>query len=308
MSTAQLSEATPVLARPVSRRRRFGRWDRVGLLFLLPWALHLVLFSAYPLFRALYGSISDWNILTDKTEFVGLQFYRELLVDPHFLQTVRNTMVYLVVQLPASIALGLFFAVLLNRRLPGWQLFRGIYFLPVVVPVVVLAIVWRWMLSTNTGVFNYGLGLLGLGPVPWLTSELLAMPSIALMKVWTDVGLYAVLFLAGLQGLPRELVEAAELDGANAWRAFWDVKLPMLNPVFLFAVVMGTLWAMQVFVEPQLMTEGGPEGASRSSLLYLYQEAFDWSRLGFASAGGVVIAVGILLLVALERKLLTRDF
>lgn len=308
MSTAELSDSSRAIPRPQVRHRRYGRWDRLGFLFLLPWVIHLLLFSAYPLFRAVFGSISDWNILTDETQFVGLQFYRELFTDPQFLQTVKNTLVYLGVQLPLSIGLGLFFAVLLNQRLPGWQLFRGIYFLPVVVPVVVLAIVWRWMLSTNTGVFNYGLSFLGIGPVPWLNSPLLAMLSIGIMKAWTDVGLYAVLFLAGLQGMPRELTDAAALDGANDWQTFWDVKLPMLNPVFVFAVVMGTLWAMQVFVEPRLMTEGGPQGSSTSTLLYLYQEAFDWSRLGFASAGGVVIALGILLLVALERKLLTRDF
>ena len=271
------------------RVRRHGRWDRAALLFLLPWLIHLALFTFYPLFLAIYGSISDWDILTDEMRFVGGEYYAELVSDPFFWQTLRNTAVYLLCQLPLS-------------------LFRGIYFLPVVVPVVVLAIVWRWMLSTNIGIVNYALGQFGIPPVPWLTSPLWAMPSISLMKVWTDVGFYAVIFLAALQGIPGELVDAARVDGANDWQVFWHVKVPMLNPVLVFAVVMGTLWAMQVFAEPLLMTEGGPAGASTSTLLYLYRQGFDFSRLGFASAGGVTIAVLILVLVAVQRRLLTRDF
>ena len=290
------------------RRRRHGRWDRAALLFLLPWFVHLALFTLYPLYLALYGSISDWDILTDERRFVGLQYFSEVFRAPFFYQTLRNTGVYLIVQVPLSIALGLFAATLLNQRLPGWQVFRGIYFLPVVVPVVVLAIIWRWMLSTNTGVVNYTLGEFGLAPVPWLTSPDWSMPSIALMKVWGDVGFYAVIFLAALQGVAAELVDAAKVDGATDRQTFWHITLPMLNPVLVFCIVMGTLWGMQVFAEPLLMTEGGPAGSSTSTLLYLYRQGFDFSRLGFASAGGIVIAVLILALVAIERRVLTRDF
>jgi multiple sugar transport system permease protein len=290
------------------RVRRYARWDRAALLFLLPWFIHLALFTIYPLFLALLGSVSDWDILSDERQFVGLQYFAELLRDPFFFQTLRNTAVYLVVQVPLSIVLGLFAAPLLNQRLPGWQLFRGIYFLPVVVPVVVLAIVWRWMLSKDTGVLNYALSGFGVPPVPWLTNQFWAMPSIALMKVWTDVGFYGVIFLAALQGMPGDLIDAAKVDGATDWQAFWHIKLPMLNPVLVFCIVMGTLWAMQVFAEPLLMTEGGPAGASTSTLLYLYRQGFDFSRLGFASAGGIVIAALILILVGIERKVLTHDF
>jgi len=280
----------------------------MAVLFLLPWIIHLALFTVYPLILALYGSVSDWNILTDEREFVGLQYFAEVLQDPFFYQTIRNTVVYLIVQVPLSIALGLFVGSLLNQRLPGWQLFRGIYFLPVVVPMVVLAIVWRWMLGTNAGVANYFLGQFGVAPVPWLSSQFWAMPAIALMKVWADVGFYAVIFLAALQGMPAELIDAARVDGATDRQVFWHIKLPMLNPVLVFCIVMGTLWAMQVFAEPLLMTEGGPAGASTTTLLYLYRQGFDFSRLGFASAGGIVIAVLILAVVAIQRKVLTRDF
>jgi multiple sugar transport system permease protein len=288
--------------------RRYGRWDRIALLFLLPWFIHLALFTVYPLATALTGSVSDWDILTDERQFVGLQYFSEVFRDPFFYQTLQNTAVYLLVQVPLSIVFGLFAATLLNQRLPGWQIFRGIYFLPVVVPIVVLAIVWRWMLGTNAGIVNYALGQFGVAPIPWLSSQFWAMPAIALMKVWGDVGFYAVIFLAALQGMPGELVDAARVDGANDWQVFWQIKLPMLNPVLVFCIVMGTLWAMQVFAEPLLMTEGGPAGASTSTMLYLYRQGFDFSRLGFASAGGIVIAALILLLVAIERRVLTRDF
>lgn len=288
--------------------RRYGRWDRLAVLFLLPWIVHLALFTFYPLFLALYGSVSDWDILSDERQFVGMQYFAEVLHDPFFFQTLHNTAVYLIVQVPLSIIFGLFAATLLNQRLPGWQFFRGIYFLPVVVPIVVLAIVWRWMLGTNAGIVNYALGQFGVPAVPWLSSQFWAMPAIALMKVWTDVGFYAVIFLAALQGMPGEQIDAARVDGANDWQVFWHIKVPMLNPVLVFSIIMGTLWAMQVFAEPLLMTQGGPAGASTSTMLYLYRQGFDFSRLGFASAGGIVIAGLILVLVAVERKVLTRDY
>ena len=148
LSTLELPRTAAVRGRRV---RRYARWDRAALLFLLPWFIHLAFFTIYPLFLALLGSVSDWDILSDERQFVGAQYFAELLRDPFFFQTLRNTAVYLIVQVPLSIIFGLFAATLLNQRLPGWQLFRGIYFLPVVVPVVVLAIVWRWMLSKDTG-------------------------------------------------------------------------------------------------------------------------------------------------------------
>ena len=306
MSTMELPRTVPaVRGKPF---RRYARWDRMALLFLLPWFVHLTLFTLYPLALALIGSVSDWDILSDERTFVGLRYFGELVQDDFFFQTLRNTAVYLIIQAPLSIVIGLFVATLLNQRLPGWQFFRGIYFLPVVVPMVVLAIVWRWMLGTNTGIANYALGLAGIPAVPWLTSQLWAMPAIALMKVWADIGFYAVIFLAALQGIPGELLDAARVDGATDRQTFLHITVPMLNPVLVFCIVMGTLWAMQIFAEPLLMTEGGPAGASTSTLLYLYRQGFDFSRLGFASAGGIVIAALILLLVAVERRLLTRDF
>jgi multiple sugar transport system permease protein len=289
------------------RMKPHEKWDKIAIVFLAPWLLHLLIFTFYPLFIALYGSVSDWNILTGEMKFVGFRYYAELFDDPNFFKAIRNSFVYLVCQVPASIIGGLFVALLLNQAwLKGRMFFRGIYFLPVIVPMVVMSIVWQWMYSTNSGIFNYFLSFLGIDKVPWLTSQYLAMPSIALMKIWNDIGFYAVLFLAGLQGIPSELVDAGRVDGANDWQMLWRIKLPMLNPVVVFSVVMGTLWGLNIFAEPYLMTEGGPLGSSLTTLLYLYQQGFIWSKLGYANAIGVTSTLMILILTQLERRLLER--
>ena len=210
--------------------------------------------------------------------------------------------------MPLSIVLGLFAATLLNQRLPGWQVFRGIYFLPVVVPMVVLAIVWRWMLGTNTGIANYALSLVGI-PCRALADQ----PALGHARHRPDEGLGRHRVLRGhLPGRPArhpgELARRGPRGRRHRPPDLLAHHRTMLNPVLVFTIVMGTLWAMQIFAEPLLMTEGGPAGASTSTLLYLYRQGFDFSQLGFASAGGIVIAVLILLLVGVERKLLTRDF
>jgi multiple sugar transport system permease protein len=299
-----MNEPWAVLRR---RMRARGKWDKIAIVFLAPWLLHLIIFTLYPLSIALYGSVSDWNILTGERRFAGLTYFAQLLEDPNFFKAIRNSFIYLFCQVPASILGGLFVALLLNQAwLKGRMFFRGIYFLPVIVPMVVMSIVWQWMYSTNTGIFNYALSFVGIDKIPWLTSEQLSMPSIALMKIWNDIGLYAVLFLAGLQGIPVEIVDAGRVDGANDWQMLWRIKVPMLNPVVVFSVVMGTLWGLNIFTEPFLMTGGGPLGSSLTTLLYLYQQGFIWSNIGYANAMGIVSTLMILILTQLERRLLER--
>ena len=303
LSPSRVAESWKTMSRGGRRRK----WDRIAILFVAPWLLHLAFFTFYPLLIALLGSVADWNILTGEMKFVGFQYYAELTTDPLFFKALRNSFVYLICQVPLSIAGGLLVALLLNQPgIKGRMIFRGIYFLPVIVTGAVLAIIWQWIYSTNSGILNYFLSFFGVQPVPWLSSEQLSMPSIALMKIWTDVGFYAVIFLAALQGLPREILDAALVDGANQWQSLWYVKLPLLNPVVVFAVLMGTLWGLNIFTEPLLMTDGGPLGSSLTTLLYLYQVGFIWSRIGFANAMGVTSTLIILALTFVERKLLER--
>jgi multiple sugar transport system permease protein len=295
------------LWRTARKGGRRGRWDKIAILFVAPWLLQLAVFTLYPLYIALYGSVAEWDILTDTMTYIGFENYAKLLREPDFYAAIRNSFVYILIQVPISITGGFLVALLLNSAtLRGRALFRGIYFLPVIIPVVVMSIVWQWMYATQTGVLNYLLSFVGLGPVPWLTSETWSMPSIAIMKIWNDVGFYAVLFLAGLQGLSKDVLDAAKVDGANEWQTTWQVKLPLLNPVVVFSVVMGTLWGLNIFTEPLIMTAGGPRGSSLTTLLYLYYEGFVWSRLGYANAVGVASTVLILVLTFVQRRLLER--
>ncbi|MBX2999714.1 MAG: sugar ABC transporter permease [Caldilineaceae bacterium] len=286
---------------------RSGKWDKIAIIFVAPWLIHLALFTLYPLYIALYGSVANWNILTDEMEYVGFVHYARLLSDERFFLAIRNSFVYLIIQVPASIIGGFLVALMLNQaNLWGRMFLRGVYFLPVIIPTVVMAIIWQWMFATNSGVINYFLSLVGISAVPWLTSPQFSMPSIGLMKIWNDVGFYAVLFLAGLQGIPQEVTDAAKVDGVNDWQMSWYIKVPLLNPVVVFSVIMGTLWGLNIFVEPLLMTNGGPRGSSLTTLLYLYHEGFIWSRIGYANAIGVASTILILIFTLTERRLLER--
>jgi len=259
--------------------RRFWRlkWDREALVLVAPYVVYLALFIFYPFFMALYGSMSDWDILTGKMDFVGLKYYERLITDPAFLKSFKNNLVYLIVQIPPSIIIGLFVATLLNQRIKLRATFRTIYFMPVVTPAVVLAVVWTFVFQVHGGVLNIALTSLGLPAGKWLTSEATSMPSIALMKIWTDIGFYSVLFLAALQSVPADLIDAARVDGANAWQSFLHITVPLINPTVVFSVVMATIWGMQMFAEPFLMTEGGPLGSSRTLALLLYERGFIFS-------------------------------
>lgn len=288
-------------------RRRWLKWDRAALILVAPYLIYLALFIFYPFFMALYGSMSDWDILSGEMTFVGLKYYNRLITDPDFFKSFKNNLVYLIVQIPPSIIIGLFVATLLNRRMKLRATFRTIYFMPVVTPAVVLAVVWTFVFQVHGGVLNIALTALGLPPGKWLTSETWSMPSIAIMKIWTDIGFYSVLFLAALQSVPTDLIDAARVDGANAWQSFRHVTVPLINPTIVFSVVMATIWGMQMFAEPFLMTEGGPLGSSRTLALYLYERGFIFSELGYASAVGVATGLIILAFTVIQRLVVERD-
>jgi multiple sugar transport system permease protein len=291
----------------MERPRRREKWDKIALLFILPYLLFLALFTVYPMFMAVAGSLAEWDILASTLTWVGFENYIRLFQDPEFYLAIRNSLIYLFVQVPLSIVGGIFLALLLNGHIQFRNFYRGIYFLPVITGGVVLSIIWKWMYSESSGVLNYFLSFINVPPVPWLTSSSMAMISISLMKVWTDVGFYAVIFLAALQSIPKELLEAATSDGASRWRLLWNIKLPLLNPAIIFSIIMGTIWAMQIFTEVLVMTGGGPLGSSTTLTFFLYRQGFTFSDMGYASAVGVTTAALILLISLLERKLFERD-
>jgi multiple sugar transport system permease protein len=216
--------------------------------------------------------------------------------------------VYIGIQVPISIFGGILLGRLLNQKIRARAVFRGIYFLPVITSVVVLGIIWSWMYGTTQGVINYLLSRVGIAPVPWLTSPKWSMPSVAIMKIWTDIPFYGVLFLAAIQSLPAEVLEAAKIDGATGWDLFWRIEIPLLSPTIAFSIVMGTIWGLQLFTEPFLMTGGGPMNSSQTVTLYLYREGFTWGRYTYACAIGVVSALIVFVVSYIQRRLTERFY
>lgn len=289
------------------KRRHRRKWDRIALLFISPYIVSTALFLVYPLFMAVAGSVSTWDILRSKMSWVGFGNYVKLFGDPAFLMAIRNTFIYFAVQIPFAIIGGILAASLLNQKIVLRSFFRALYFLPVITGAVVISIVWSWIYSDTNGVLNYVLSLFGVRRISWLFNTHLSMLSISFMKIWTDIGFYAVIFLAAMQSIPREYVESAVVDGAPAFKIFRHIKLPLLNPTIVFAIIMASIWGMQLFTEPYVMTGGGPIGSSTTLTLFLYRQGFIYSKMGYASAVGVVTAAMILIVSLLQRKFFERS-
>ncbi|MFI3172091.1 MAG: sugar ABC transporter permease [Eubacteriales bacterium] len=284
------------------------RWDKVAILFILPYIVFCSAFMIYPTIMAIAGSVAEWNMITNSfDEFIGFDNYIRLFQDDEFWQSVKNSMIYFVVQIPTSILGGMFIASLLNGKFRGRNLFRGIYFLPIVIGSVVVSIIWKWMLQTSSGLINYFIEIIGFEGLPWLTSASLSMLSVSLVKAWMDIGYYTVIFLAAYQSISRDYVEAAEIDGATRRDIFLKIKLPLLNPTVVFCITMATIWAFQIFSEPYIMTSGGPQGSSTTMVLLLYEQGFTYYDLSYASTIGVVVSLLIIIVSIVENKIFKRD-
>ncbi|MDO8150948.1 carbohydrate ABC transporter permease [Isoptericola sp. b408] len=285
---------TPTLARPRPKapapavgtprpRARRVRYALTVVGFLLPSAVPLALFTVYPMIGALWTSLHEWNLLSDM-RWVGLGNYAALLQDPETHRAFGNTLYYIAGYLPIVYVGGLFLALALNAAIPGRNLLRGVYFLPVVTSWIVVAIVWRWLLNPSNGVVNHVLGLLGVDGPGWWTDPTWAMPSIILASAWKDLGFVMIILLAGLQLIPEELYEAATLDGAGWWRRLVSVTLPMLSPTTFFVLVISLINGFQVFDQVYAMTGGGPAGASTVVVQQIYDLTFRYGSAGMASA------------------------
>lgn len=265
-----------------------------GLLFISPWLVGFTLFMAYPLAASLYYSLCDFSVLADPI-FIGLHNYRELAKDAVFQQALFNTLIYGVMALPVTMVTALLLALLLNGPVFGRAVFRTAFFLPSLVPLVAMAILWKWLLNTESGLINYLLGLVGLPAIDWLGSVRWSKVSMVMPATW-GVGEAIVIYLASLQEVPIHLYEAARIDGARYWRQFWHVTLPIISPVVYFNLVMGIIGLLQVFVVPYIMTEGGPARSTLFYVQYLYDTAFRYLRMGYACAMAWLLFVIILVL------------
>lgn len=257
-----------------------------GLAFLSPWLIGFSVFTLLPVVLSLYYSLSDYNLL-QKPVFVGTENYRALAIDGIFWRSLRVTLLYAAISVPMGLFVSLGVALLLNVRLRAQPIFRTLVFLPSLVPTIASAILWKWMFNQRLGIINQLLSpLLGLfhqPPPPWLDQSKWVVPSLALMSVWS-VGNTVIIYLAGLQDVPRELYEAAELDGAGPLRRLWSVTIPMISPVIFFNLIMAIIGILQVFDTPFMMTKGGPNRASYFYTFYLYDSAFTYLKMGYASA------------------------
>jgi len=290
-------------------RRLFGR-DPIGYAFVAPYVLFLAGLFAYPLLLAVYISFFDFFFAAPGAHvdrpFVGLRNYTEILSDPTFQRSILNVAEFILINVPLTVLLSLVLASALNAKLPFRTFFRVAYYIPYVTASVAVIGVWLWLFSGG-GLLN---GVLGpLSPKPsWLVNELWAMPVIALVVTWKQLGFYVLLYLAALQNIPRELYEAAEVDGAGVVRRFTAITVPGVRPVTTLVVILATIVGANLFTEPYLLTGGGgPNGASMSPVLLMYREGIEQGHAGYAAAIGTVLAIAVMAISAFNRFVLERE-
>lgn len=282
----------------MSTRRR-ERW--VGWLFALPWVIGFSVFLLYPLLASIYYSLCDYSVLRPPI-FIGLENYRQLFLDPVFWKAMANTGIYAALTIPSTLIVSLALALLLNTKVRGMAYYRTIFFVPSLVPAVATACLGLWMFNNEHGLVNQMLGFVGIKGPNWMGDIAWAKPTLAMLAVW-GVGNAVVIYLAGLQDVPVQLYEAADLDGAPAWRKTWHITLPMISPVILFNGVMGIIQTLQVFVQPYIMfPEGAPARSTYLYVTYLYDNAFRFHKMGYASAMGWIMFVVIFALTMLAIK------
>jgi len=271
-----------------------------------PYLLHLLVFVAFPVIFSFILMFHRWNIISSM-EFVGLRNFVVLFQDRLFFTAIYNTLIFLLIHIPLQIAVALLLAEMLNQQIRFRAFFRAAYFLPVVISGVVVTIVWQQLYGFDMGLINRILTGLGLSRVGWLTDPNIAMPSIALMATWKNVGLYVVLFLVGLQGVPEHFYEAADIDGASHWQKFIYITLPAIKPTIFMVVVLSTLGGFSLFIEPYIMTGGGPMNSTISAMLYIYKQGFTFYHMGYAASLGFFFAAIIMLVVVIQKKLIDRE-
>jgi len=276
---------------------RRARHEWTAYAFITPAFVVFSVFTAFALFFLLYMTFHEWSIIQPQKPYVGLDNYRDLVHDERFRRAVINTFYYTGAQVPLTMAVGLGIALLLNLPLRGRGVMRTMFFLPNITPLVVVAIVWKWLYNGDFGLFNFYLLKLHLidQPLLFLADKNLAMPSVVLMQVWNGVGFAMVVYLAGLQAIPEELYEAAKVDGAGPFQRLRRITIPMLRPSTIFLVVIEIIFAFQIFTQIFVMTSGGPVDRTTTVVYYIYESAFKFFEMGYAST--VAFALFLMLFV-----------
>jgi len=303
--TEEVAEATLVAAR---RRRRWSatRWRdaRDGYIFILPWLLGFFIWTAGPMVASISIAFTDWRIVT-APHFVGFANFVALFQDPRIRTSLFNTTVYVVLGVPTHIFFALLAALLLNLKLRGIGIYRTLFYLPYITPLVANSLLWLWIFNTNFGLANWLLTLFHLPAVYWLQDPRIVKESLVIMSWWT-IGGQMVILLAGLQGVPRHLYDAASIDGATRWSRFWNVTFPMLTPSLFFNLTLALIGAFQVFVQSYVITNGGPEDSSLFYVLYLYRVAFQNFDMGYASAMAWLLFLVVLVITLVQFRFANR--
>jgi ABC-type sugar transport system permease subunit len=289
----------PVVRNSARSRLRFNP----AYAFIAPSALILAVFTAWPIAQAFWMSLHDWSFTASVHPFVGLGNYGQLFVDPLFWNAARTTAVYTIATVPFQIGLALGLAVALNGKIRGRAFLRSAYFIPVISSVAVMAIVWMFLFDPDIGLVSAWLLKLGFGRIAWLREPGSALVAVILVGIWKSVGFNMVLLLAGLQGVSKDQLEAAALDGANNWQQFRHVTVPALRHTLLFVTVISIIASLQAFDQIYVMTRGGPLHSTETLVYYAYQNGFDYFQMGYASAISVILFLFIAVVSIVELRL-----
>lgn len=284
-------------ARPI--KRKAIKPGVAGFLFTTPWLLGFLIFTAGPMLTSLYLSFTKYDLSTMK--WVGTTNYQRLFTeDPLFWKSLQVTITYAILTVPLGIAASLALALLLNQKVRGQRFFRTVFYLPSIVPAVASSLLWMWIFNSDYGILNWALGLFGWSGIEWLADEKYTLYAFAAMSLWGAGGGRMVIFLAGLQGISETYYEAARIDGASPWQQFRSVTIPLLSPVIFFNLILGVIGAFQVFTQAYIMTGGGPNNATLFYALNLFRNAFEYFKLGKASAMAWVLFVILLIITAIQ--------
>ncbi|MFJ8086564.1 carbohydrate ABC transporter permease [Streptomyces sp. NPDC096205] len=294
----------PVMVKPSARDRGT---KLLAALFLAPTVLGIVVFTVVPIVGSVVLSLFHWNVI-DPPRFAGADNYQEVFGDETVLISFGNTLLFMVLAVALQLLIALVLALAVNGRMPVWlrSVFRSAFFFPLVLSAASISVVMKYLFNQDFGVVNWLIGLVGIDPVPWLTSESGAMAAVILVYVWQQFGFSFLLFVGGLNNIPKEVHEASALDGATGLRKHLSITLPLLSPTLLVASVVGIINALQVFEQPYVLTNGGPGDATRTVVMVIYENAFEQLRFGQASAVGVLLFLLIMAITALQFRLSRR--
>lgn len=307
MAVTEVTKSTPLSGR-IRETLRQMRKNWTAYLFLAPGLIHFLIFTLFAVSFALYISFHKWNIIQPAKPFVGFDNYVRLFSDPRFLRAVTNTFLFMI-GVPLNLISGLSVALLLNTKVRGQGLYRTLFYIPVVTPLVVSSIIWKWVYQGDYGLLNYYLLKFHLieSKIVWLADPNLALPALIIMGIWGGTGGTMVIYLAGLQGIPEEMYDAAKVDGANAWQRLLYITIPLLRPTTFFLTITGVIGTFQIFTEVYIMTNGGPLNRTTTIGFYLYDKAFRQLDMGYATAMAFVLFAMIFVFTLLQWKYTRGD-